>query len=546
MIHQKENIRNKSSGEVVHKKFFIENKSLYYYYFDEGEMSKDWMCTAFHILKVRYNEETSDFCYELIIQSDFGDLSCCVSKGLFTYKNFDVLAQKGLNFSNKFIPQIIEYARCEEQEAEHIREYTFLGWKNNKFSALSEKNREYIGDLKLSQSDDYDYKGLNKLLKNAYGLQLALTVSCSSCLLGYLGQNRSFDSPIIHFYGDTSLGKTTALKIGASVWGKPDIDSGLLSTWNQTENCLMNRLCNNFAVSVSLDEASICHYDMTSFIYNFSQGVNRQRLMKNGKQAATKQWLTTMLSSGEASILEQSNRNSGLCVRVFEFSKPITKSAKHSNQVKQFVNKYYGHIGKDFAEVLECNDYDDIAVNYDASKIDFIKAVPKEELMPTTDRLSDYYALWITTAEILSKTLDIEVEPDKIKELLLEHHKSLNTTLNVGKTLYNIIIDRIISKGNSYPKEKQYFGESVEGIICPNGEALITRSAFEQILKENGFTNRLTALRALEGINCLKKQREDTYYSMRTLNNVKTKVIVIDISNDYLRPKNTPILTKRS
>lgn len=115
-------------------------------------------------------------------------------------ENFYALAQKSLNFSNKFIPQIIEYARCEEQEAEHIMEYTFLGWKNNKFSALSEKNREYIGDLKLSQSDDYDYKGLNKLLKNAYGLQLALTVSCSSCLLGYLGQNRSFDSPIIHFY----------------------------------------------------------------------------------------------------------------------------------------------------------------------------------------------------------------------------------------------------------------------------------------------------------------------------------------------------------
>ena len=75
----------------------------------------------------------------------------------------------------------------------------------------------------------------------------------------------------------------------------------------------------------------------------------------------------------------------------------------------------------------------------------------------------------------------------------------------MGKTLYNIIIDRIISKGNSYPKEKQYFGESVEGIICPNGEALITRSAFEQILKENGFTNRLTALRALEGIKLPKK-----------------------------------------
>ena len=53
MIHTKENIRNKSSGEVMRQNFFIENKSLYYYYFDEGEMSKDWMCTAFHIPKVK-------------------------------------------------------------------------------------------------------------------------------------------------------------------------------------------------------------------------------------------------------------------------------------------------------------------------------------------------------------------------------------------------------------------------------------------------------------------------------------------------------------
>lgn len=496
-------------------------------------MIKEWLCTDFSITKVRYSEETEDFYYDLLIKSLFGDIECHVSKGLFTNKRFDELSEKGLNYSNKQISQIIEYSQYEEQEAEHIREYTFIGWKNNKFSGFAEKGKQYVGNLKLSQSTDYDYETLNKLLKGAYGLQFALTVGCSGCVLGYLSQKIPLNSPIVHFYGDTSLGKTTALQMAVSVFGKPDIDSGMLSTWNQTENCLMNRLCNNFAVPIALDESSICKYDMTSFIYNFSQGVNRQRLMKTGKQAATKQWLCPMVSSGESSILEQCKSNGGLNVRLFEFSIPITKSAKHSNRVKNFVNENYGHIGKKLTKILEDSEFDDVKDYYITEKDDFLKSIPKDELMPTTDRLSDYYALWVTTAKILNECLVIDVESDKIKNILLSHHRSLNDNLNMGKKLYNIILDRIVNKRNLYPDKNEYFGQSVEGVVYPDGEVAITRPAFEQMLKEHGFTNKLTALKSLDKNKYLIKQREDTYYSIRTLNRVKTSVVVIDISDNY-------------
>lgn len=530
-----ENIADEISGEIVYKKFLRENGSLYSFYFDndDGKMVKEWMCNAFSISKVRYNEETADFCYDLTIDSSFGEIKCRVSKGLFTNKRFDELAEKGLNYNNKYIPQIIEYAQYEEQKADHIREFTFIGWKDNKFSGFAEKGKEYVGNIKLSQSDKYDYKTLNKLLKGAYGLQFALTVGCSGCVSGYLSQKIPLTSPIVHFYGDTSLGKTTALQMAVSVWGKPDIDSGMLSTWNQTENCLMSRLCNDFAVPIALDESSICKYDMTSFIYNFSQGVNRQRLMKTGKQAATKQWLCPMVSSGESSILEQCKSNGGLNVRLFEFSLPITKSAKHSNEVKNFVTEKYGHIGKELVSTLEDSEFDDVMDYYITEKNDFLKSIPKDELMPTTDRLSDYYALWVTTAKILNECLEIDVEPDKIKDILLSHHRSLNDNLNTGSKLYNIILDRIVSKRNMYPDKKDYYGQSVEGVVYPDGEVAITRPAFEQILKENGFTNRLTALKELDKNNHLIKQREDTYYSTRTLNRVKTSVVTVNISENY-------------
>ena len=130
------------------------------------------------------NEETKDFSYDLIIKSLFGETTCCVSKGLFTYKRFNELAEKGLNYNDKNISQIIEYVRCEEQQAEHVMEYTFVGWNDNKFSRTATANKEYVGDLKLAQSSGYDYETLNKLLEDAYGLQFALTVGCSSALLG--------------------------------------------------------------------------------------------------------------------------------------------------------------------------------------------------------------------------------------------------------------------------------------------------------------------------------------------------------------------------
>lgn len=90
--------------------------------------------------------------------------------------------------------------------------------------------------------------------------------------------------------------------------------------------------------------------------------------MKTGKQAATKQWLCPMVSSGESSILEQCKSNGGLNVRIFEFSLPITKSAKHSNEVKKFVTEKYGHIGKELVSILEESEFDDVMDYYITEK----------------------------------------------------------------------------------------------------------------------------------------------------------------------------------
>lgn len=88
---------NETMGNIIYKKFIKKDNNIYLFYINnDGEMVKDWLCSEFSVDKVRYNEETKDFSYDLIIKSLFGETTCCVSKGLFTYKRFNELSEKGL------------------------------------------------------------------------------------------------------------------------------------------------------------------------------------------------------------------------------------------------------------------------------------------------------------------------------------------------------------------------------------------------------------------------------------------------------------------
>lgn len=316
-----------------------------YYYFDNNtytvdasgsEAELEYLCSDFTITKVIYNEDTQNFKYEMFLETPNGEKEVTVDKSVFTSRNLESLTVKGFSFNPDRTKEVLMLALLQEDDAEKITESSYIGFKNNYFWGYArDKDRKCISRVKLEQSKFFDKKQLNRLLNNAPLLQLAYTISASSAVQNFLGQELPLSTMLYHFYGDSSQGKTTAL-LTTSVWGKPTVESGLFGTWNQTELSLMNQLANNFGVTVALDESSICRFDLTSTLYNLQQGINRQRLQKDLQQQPTKQWLTTILSSGESSLMEHTNKNNGLKVRTVEFCYPVTLSAEHSNECKAF------------------------------------------------------------------------------------------------------------------------------------------------------------------------------------------------------------------
>ncbi len=521
------------SQKILYNQYYYENNYLFYISADEsGELTLIWLSNYLSLLKVIENEDTGVFKYELELTTATGKRTITVDKLKITTRRLDTLTANGFTFDEDKTYLIVQYLLLSEDSAEKVLEYSFIGFRDNKFWGYQEDERNHVGNLRLESSDDYDENRLNELLKDSPNLQFALIVGASTGILGYLGQKLPLTTNIVHFWGDTSKGKTTALLTSISVWGKPTTESGLLSTWNQTENSLMsNKLANNYIAPVALDESSLCKYDLSSAIYNISQGINRQRLKKDATPATTAKWLTTVVSSGESPLLEHTNHNNGLKVRCFDFNLQITKSAEHANDVKDFVLQNYGLIGEELILNLEKFEFSEVEEYFKEKRLEILKAIPKSERLPITDRIADTYAIWLLTVDFLQQ-LDINIDYEKIFKIVINHHKQLERTFDLATTVHNVIMSRVAEKRDFYPDRGKFFGyDNVEGYVN-GGYVIIIATVFEKILRDNGFNNRLLCLRSLYKADLLKKQRGDTYYCKSIINNINVKCVAIKIINN--------------
>jgi hypothetical protein len=130
-------------------------------------------------------------------------------------------------------------------------------------------------------------------------VMVALLASMAPPLLRIV---KTAPNSIFDFAGTTSHGKTTGLRVGASVWGYPnDKDGGLIRPWSSTQ-VFIERYCTvSGDLPVFLDDTKAVKH--TGFIgkilYMIAQGQGKGRGTTSGVQA-TGTWRTIALSTGEA------------------------------------------------------------------------------------------------------------------------------------------------------------------------------------------------------------------------------------------------------
>lgn len=190
-------------------------------------------------------------------------------------------------------------------------------------------------------------------------VKLAILASMAAPLLKLTGTPNF----ILDFSGPTSGGKTTALRLAASVWGNPDeaaISGSTIWTWDSTyvwRERAASTLCD---VPLILDDTKRAprREDVAEFIYAFSQGRGRGRGSVRG---LARQWTSRgiLISSGEEPATSFTG-DGGTRARVITswgspFGRTDSETAAIVHQANGIIYSHYGHAGPRFIAALLCH-----------------------------------------------------------------------------------------------------------------------------------------------------------------------------------------------
>lgn len=123
----------------------------------------------------------------------------------------------------------------------------------------------------------------------------SISAAFAAVLLGPSGE----DSGGFHFRGGSSSGKTTALRVAASVFGGPDF----VQRWRATDNGLESLAAQHSDALLILDELSQMDPRAAGeAAYMLANGAGKSRADRNGNARARKTWRILFLSSGEIGL----------------------------------------------------------------------------------------------------------------------------------------------------------------------------------------------------------------------------------------------------
>ena len=528
----------------VFNNIYSKNNALY----EMTSKGEVWISRDCGISSIYENIDTGDIKANLYFDTPFGRRTQSVERHEYlTTSNLAKLQNKGLDVMPKNIVKVLEHLRNEEDRAPRVYRHSTIGF--GKYDGkLIYKLDKCIGiDSKYDGQLDLEPKGSKEewldMFKNEVlgqiPLESIIVISLSAVLTGFIGEENGLDTTIVHLSGNSSTGKSTALKLATSLFGYPDVkNNGLFSTFNTTQNAMMNRLTGIVGVPVSFDEISMSqNIRFTSMVYQLANGEEKKRLTGEIEQRQSQSWLTTIMTNGEKSLCESTSNYAGVKVRVFEFElNQWTKDANNAQNINKVILNNYGHIGYKFAKYIMNKGKDYVQQKYEKNKKIMDKNLRKRRIVDQyTARRVNKLGLFLATAEIFEEMIDINLNRKKIAKLLLDLERESINNRNLDKSIIDYLSEYITANKSKFKirNDNNVISNNKIDIIGritykdEFTEVEILESKFKAIIEEGGFKDSRVLLKELKKQGLLDAEG-DRHYRKRKLNtDIPVKVNVI-------------------
>jgi hypothetical protein len=313
---------------------------------------------------------------------------------------------------------------------------------------------------------------------------------------------------ILDIHGDTSTGKSTTLRLAASVWGKPyDPDSAVMQ-WMNTQAAIeqVAGVCGE--LPVFLDDAQHCPAELKrSVVYMIANGRGKGRSAGGSGVRETPTWHTVALSTSEEPLSEASPHEGarGRILSVGGQTSPFrTGSADMMRSLEGAVSLNHGHAGETFVRHLNgwgAPDWARWQQRYAAVRNELLK-VSSSDL---AGRVSGYIAAVQIAGEVACPLLGLAFQPDMVAAWLTSH-------LNEQQGEQNLVLQVLRALADYYVTNITHFSggqndvhsnrRAVHGTIRRGEYVGFLRSTIETVFKAHKWRptpilNKLAAAGAL-------------------------------------------------
>ncbi len=495
------------------------------------------------------------------------------------------LMDSGLNINptTNARKQLSIYLQKAEPQA-RVRTVLRTGWFNNCFvlpnkTIGEDKTQERVmlqsdespnpfkssGELKDWQANISSYCiGNSRLL-------LSVSLAFSSPLLGVLDTEQGG----INLKGNSSTGKSTALKVACSVMSEPN---KYRKQWKATVNGIEATASNHNHLMLALDEmGQMDAKQLGETAYMLSNGQGKQRANKSGGTSILREWKLMILSTGELSIKEAiesigGKAKAGQQVRMIDINADIkygiyeelhefNGGAELSEHLNTQSLLYHGTAFEVFLNKLILNK-DKVKPLFDSIKGKFIEVLPKDiEVDGQVKRIANRFALIATAGELATKWGVTGWQENNALEACItcfkdciddrggygsqEEREMLEQVRDeISRYQYSNFMDWEKSKNDKAIPVKDFWGYCVNPSENSNGQEI---SGFEFRLTNTGFKNACKGFnfgkvaKVLKKHNLLVTKDDKSTYAKRdprTKKTVRFYIVKGEILTPIEQPKN--------
>lgn len=401
--------RTESSKGATLPRFEVNAQGVWFYGSDrEGKpLASTWVCAPLRITAQTRDAENVEWGYLLEFEDpenrphSWAMPARCLAGDGNEYRQHLLSLGLRISTSNLARERLTYYIQTRNPEG-LARCVDRAGWHGSLFvlpdRTIGESTERVIFQSSGAASNTFreagtlaDWKAkVAALCANNSRLVFAVSASFAGPALHVTGM----ESGGFHFRGGSSSGKTTALRVAASVFGGPDF----MQRWRATDNAMEGMAAQHCDATLILDELSQVEGRVAGdCAYLLSNGQGKARMSRTGAPRQSLRWRLVFLSAGEVSLADhmaEANKRTrtgqevrladvpadgGRRLGLFEDLHGIAEGAKFANTLNAHAGRAYGMAGRMFIERL-------------ASERDAAKAILKTKMQEFRERMREHGA----------------------------------------------------------------------------------------------------------------------------------------------------------